>query len=115
MAKIFIETSTGLQDGKLGALPLIRTPILRNTELTIPTVASDIPEWLLNPNEMVIRVVPRDNCGLFFKGWKEGAAESTAIESGLMTLTGNSPEYFSTPKRMGDWYNVKLYIRNDLS
>ena len=115
MAKIFIETYHGLQDGKLGALPLIRTPTLRNTELTIPTTASDIPGYLLNPNETVIRVVPRDNCGLFFKGWKKGAAESTAIDSGLMTLTGNSPEYFSTPMRLGDWYNVKLYIRKDLS
>lgn len=115
MTKIFIETYSGLQDGKLGALPLIRCPTLRNTELTIPTNASTMPSWLLNPDESVIRVVPRDNCGLFFKGWKKGAAESTATESGLMTLTGNSPEYFGTPTRIGDWYNVKLFIRNDLS
>lgn len=115
MAKIFIETYTGLQDGKLGALPLIRSPTLRNTELTIPTDAATIPGWLLNPNESVIRVVPRDNCGLFFKGWAEGAAESTATEGGLMTLTGNSPEYFGTPKRIDGWFNVKLFIRNDLS
>lgn len=114
MAKLFIETYVGLQDGKLGALPLVRNPVVRSQELTIPTDATE-PTLLLALNERIIRCVPRANCGFYLKGWANGAAESTATSSPVTTLTQSATEYFSLPNRELDWYNIRLCVVNDRS
>ena len=66
--------------------------------------------------ENIIRCLPRANCGIFFKGWAQGKTEAdSTVTSPVTTLTSNASEYFCTPDRRGDWYNVKMFVINDRS
>lgn len=116
MAKLFIETYVGLQDGKLGALPLVKNPALRNHGIQIPTGTSTLANSIiLNLDEKILRFVPRANCGFQLKGWANGSPETSATTSPVITLTQSATEYFSMPERVGSWYNIRLTVILDQS
>lgn len=116
MAKIFIETFIGLQDGLLGHLPLVCNPGKNYRAIDIPTDANTQPNFLLNRDENIIRVVARADCGFYFRGWPKGTAESVSgVTSPFTTMTANATEYFCVPHRDHDWYNLRMLIVYDQS
>ncbi|GFO72941.1 hypothetical protein BJAS_P3478 [Bathymodiolus japonicus methanotrophic gill symbiont] len=115
MAKLFIETYSRLSAAYGSPMPLAQQPPMRATELTIPTNAATQPSWVINRGELVLRVLPRAHCAIFLRTWAEGTAETTAVDHPLTTHTENASEYISMPVREGNNFNLKLFVRNDLS
>lgn len=117
MAKIFIETFVGLQEGRLGHLPLVCQPGKNYREITIPTDANTQPRITLDRDENIIRVVARANCGFYFRGWPKGAVDTVNSSiSPITTMTANATEYFCVPHDEDhDWYNLRMIIIMDQS
>ncbi|GFO73261.1 hypothetical protein BJAS_P3973 [Bathymodiolus japonicus methanotrophic gill symbiont] len=108
MAFIFIETFSGLADAKLGQAPLVKTPVLRGTRISVPARGDET--WALLKGENIIRVVPRENTYLIIGGWKKGETPANLVRSPAYTLTANQTEFINMPERIGQYYNIAIIV-----
>lgn len=108
MAFVFIETFPCLADTKLGQAPLVKTPVLRATRISLPDTG--VQTWPLDRVESIIRVVPRENIYLIIGGWKKGETINDIVRSPAYTMTANNTEYINTPERTGQYYNVAVLV-----
>ena len=120
MTEIYISTFTGLAKGNLGNIPIAEMPGLRSQKETVPTDAS-IVKYVLNNDENILRVVSLVDCSIYFKGWKEGGADTDADAkiSVAIWLISNATEYITIPRRLtyydgtSLWFNRAIYIKKD--